>query len=162
MAQTTVTTCQICARPIKSTTGLIAHHGYTRPGGGWQTESCIGARRLPYELSCDALPGAIAMVETFIARQQAALDALLADPPVTLIHQPTRAGRPLGQQRTLVRPEGFDPRTYHGKPDSYGVVFTRRVNGLRTSVKHASVDLPFLRERLAAWVAPRAADPMAA
>lgn len=48
-------TCQICARPIFAETGLIAHHGYTRPGGGWQTPSCEGARELPFEKSRDVL-----------------------------------------------------------------------------------------------------------
>lgn len=48
-------TCQICGRPIQSNTGLIAHHGYTRPGEGWQTSSCRGARHLPFEVSRDEL-----------------------------------------------------------------------------------------------------------
>jgi hypothetical protein len=43
------TTCQICSRQIKASKGLIAHHGYERPGMGFQTTSCFGARRLPYE-----------------------------------------------------------------------------------------------------------------
>jgi hypothetical protein len=45
------TTCQICARPILAKTGLIAHHGYERPSwnSGYQSPSCYGARKLPYE-----------------------------------------------------------------------------------------------------------------
>lgn len=45
------TTCQICQRPIKSKNGLIAHHGYKRPGDGWQSASCCGARHEPLETS---------------------------------------------------------------------------------------------------------------
>lgn len=48
-------TCQICGRPIMAKTGRIAHHGYQRPGMGWQTSSCEGARELPFEVSRDAL-----------------------------------------------------------------------------------------------------------
>lgn len=48
-------TCQCCGRSIFAETGLIAHHGYERPGGGWQTASCSGARELPFEVSRDAL-----------------------------------------------------------------------------------------------------------
>lgn len=48
-------TCQICARPIGIKAGVIAHHGYQRPGGGWQTASCYGARALPFEQSRDTL-----------------------------------------------------------------------------------------------------------
>lgn len=53
------TTCQICARRIEMVGGLVAHHGYTRPGAGYQTDSCPGARELPYELSCDLIPPVI-------------------------------------------------------------------------------------------------------
>lgn len=42
-------TCQICGRPIFAETGVIAHHGYQRPGDGYQTASCPGARELPFE-----------------------------------------------------------------------------------------------------------------
>jgi hypothetical protein len=44
-------TCQICQRPIFAETGVIAHHGYTRPFEGYQTASCYGARYLPLEKS---------------------------------------------------------------------------------------------------------------
>lgn len=43
-------TCQCCARRILAETGEIAHHGYQRPGSGWQTASCFGARALPFEV----------------------------------------------------------------------------------------------------------------
>jgi hypothetical protein len=42
-------TCQCCARGIFAATGVIAHHGYERPGHGYQTASCMGARALPFE-----------------------------------------------------------------------------------------------------------------
>lgn len=41
--------CQICGCDILAETGVIAHHGYQRPGDGYQTPSCPGARELPYE-----------------------------------------------------------------------------------------------------------------
>lgn len=47
--------CQICARKILANRGKIAHHGYERPGSGWQTSSCFGARELPYEVDRAAL-----------------------------------------------------------------------------------------------------------
>lgn len=48
-------TCQICGRQIFAEVGMIAHHGYQRPGGGTQTASCPGARELPFETSRDRL-----------------------------------------------------------------------------------------------------------
>lgn len=48
-------TCQCCAHGILANTGVIAHHGYQRPGLGWQTASCPGAREVPFEVSRDWL-----------------------------------------------------------------------------------------------------------
>lgn len=48
-------TCQCCARQILANTGTIAHHGYERPGDGWQTASCYGAKELPFEVDRGAL-----------------------------------------------------------------------------------------------------------
>lgn len=48
-------TCQVCGRAILAHTGMIAHHGYTRPWEGMQTSSCEGARHVPFEVSRDAL-----------------------------------------------------------------------------------------------------------
>jgi len=50
-----MTTCQICEREIKAKRGYIAHHGYQRPGQGWQTGSCWGAQHRPYDVACDQL-----------------------------------------------------------------------------------------------------------
>lgn len=82
MTQTqTKTHCQICGRLIQAKTGRIAHHGYTRPGDGWQTPSCMGAKYRPYEVACDALPRAITAVTEHIATREAVLADLLANPP---------------------------------------------------------------------------------
>lgn len=68
--------CQICEREIKSKFGLIAHHGYTRPELGWQTESCMGARQLPYEKSRDAIPKTIQSIDSFIGLNKAKIKAV--------------------------------------------------------------------------------------
>jgi hypothetical protein len=57
-------TCQCCGRRFLANTGLMAHHGYQRPGGGWQTASCYGARHLPFEVSRDTLGDMIMALET--------------------------------------------------------------------------------------------------
>ncbi|MET4240332.1 hypothetical protein [Bradyrhizobium sp. RT10b] len=48
-------TCQCCGKRYLANTGTIAHHGYQRPGGGWQTASCSGAKFAPFEVSRDRL-----------------------------------------------------------------------------------------------------------
>lgn len=48
-------TCQCCFNKILANKGKIAHHGYQRPGEGWQTASCFGARELPFEVDRERL-----------------------------------------------------------------------------------------------------------
>lgn len=48
-------TCQCCARKFLANLGTVAHHGYERPGTGWQTASCMGAKYLPFEVDRDKL-----------------------------------------------------------------------------------------------------------
>jgi hypothetical protein len=61
-------TCQCCGRDIHAATGVIAHHGYERPGEGWQTASCMGARHLPFEASRDRLRDLIVSLIDWHAR----------------------------------------------------------------------------------------------
>lgn len=48
-------TCPVCFRSIAVQRGTMAHHGYTRPGLGWQTASCPGVRFRPLEVSNEGL-----------------------------------------------------------------------------------------------------------
>lgn len=84
-----MSTCQICGRDIKAKSGKIAHHGYTRPGMGWQTGSCEGARHQPLELSCATLVQHIQHIDT--AWQTAVKYAALAINRVTVNVAYTRA-----------------------------------------------------------------------
>jgi len=59
--------CQICGRPILAERGNIAHHGYQRPGEGWQTASCFGAMHLSFEVSRDHLGQYIEMITKQLA-----------------------------------------------------------------------------------------------
>lgn len=50
-----VKTCPCCFRQIAVVRGTMAHHGYKRPGHGWQTGSCPGIRFKPLEVSNEGL-----------------------------------------------------------------------------------------------------------
>lgn len=57
-------TCPCCERSIAVVGGVMAKHGYTRPGIGWQTASCLGERFQPIERSpegAQALAGMLAV-----------------------------------------------------------------------------------------------------
>lgn len=63
--------CQCCGQAILAETGVIAHHGYRRPlGMGYQTASCPGARKLPFEVSRDDLGHYIEALHAHVLRTQ--------------------------------------------------------------------------------------------
>jgi hypothetical protein len=77
--EATQMTCQICNRPIFAERGRIAHHGYERPGTGWQTASCEGALKLPFEVSKDALVNHIERIRAHIERTELLLAETIAE-----------------------------------------------------------------------------------
>jgi len=149
------TTCQICGRPIKANSGLIAHHGYKRPAHqGWQTKSCFGARNLPYEVSCDVIPVAIESAKAFITRSESAIQNLMDNPPEELEYVWSRGRRMETIKAT--RPVDFDSHKdyYYPRSTSYEYMFERRIAELKISIAQAREDVAYLETRLARWVAP--------
>ena len=61
-------TCACCFRGIAVVAGTMAHHGYTRPGYGSQTASCMGISFAPLEVSDAGLRALIAVVAADLAR----------------------------------------------------------------------------------------------
>lgn len=146
--------CQICGRAIKASAGIIAHHGYERPGNGWQTRSCFGARYQPYEVSCSALAPFIESVGLFKVKTETALATLKASPPETLMY---RLASHLPQQ-SVARPEGFNPEqispvraAMHG---SYERQFSNWVRKHEREITSARIAIEEAQKRLAAWKAP--------
>ncbi len=91
-------TCQICGRPIFAELGVIAHHGYQRPGDGWQTASCVGARELPYEADKTILALHVATQKEILRCMVAARADVAAErAPVTIAYEVDRLqeGKPL-------------------------------------------------------------------
>ncbi len=147
-------TCQICGRPIKSNTGLIAHHGYKRPdrGSGWQTASCTGARHKHYEVSCDCLPPTIAYIKEHIARVEAKLEEHMNNPPKTLTIKV--GGYYSRETKEVTLPPTFDAKnppccvgfySYEGEHSDI-----RRK--LQQDIKYSKQDLQYMEERLKNWV----------
>lgn len=154
------TTCQICGRPIKANTGKIAHHGYRRPGDGWQTSSCYGARHLPYEVSCAALQAYIPMVETALEARSEWLKNHIVNPPAEIRYE-VKSGsswNPKYEWRTAECPEGYDyercRQNYSG--GIYHREYSRLKRGAEAEIAAMVNQLDYLRERLAEWKAPEA------
>lgn len=67
-----VKTCPVCFRPIAVLRGTMAHHGYQRPGQGWQTASCPGIRFKPLEVSSEGLEWLIGILREQLATLEVA------------------------------------------------------------------------------------------
>ncbi len=148
----TITTCQICARPIKANTGVIAHHGYKRPGNGWQSSSCAGARYKPYEESCDRIPPVIQQIEDFIVGRQTWLVEFENNPPATLTYQQYTG---FGQYKPVEvpKPDDFHPVMASGRsiPHTYSDLFFGKRADVQRQIDSAITDQGVLKQRLANW-----------
>lgn len=158
--------CQICGRHIKAKLGLIAHHGYTRPGQGWQTSSCMGARYRCYEVAHDALDAAIIHCTNALAHAVDLFAEFMTNAPQGILwERRERDGRPTGRwsdaPRSILRPEGFDPQAYkvqgsyssHIGP-AYQDVFEWQVREHVSTIRHTMQSLQFLKQRRADWKPP--------
>lgn len=87
-------TCQICGRPIFAGRGMIAHHGYERPGHGYQTASCFGALKLPFEVDRGALGEWIEIIKEYIQNAKARAALLETRPKISVkVDKRDAAGR---------------------------------------------------------------------
>ncbi len=71
-----VKTCPCCFRGIAVMDTTMAHHGYQRPGDGYQTPSCPGVRFKPFEVSNEGTIWIRDQTKAHMERSQAYLQAL--------------------------------------------------------------------------------------
>ena len=149
------TTCQICEREIKANTGVIAHHGYQRPdrGSGWQTESCMGARHLPYEKSCDVIQPTIDYIEKYVKSQSVRIKEIMKSPPEKLYSSFMSWGQ---TPKEYPRPEGFDSKKCleivgYGMGQRYEMEFSSMYRDINRSIENGKYDIKRLKRRLVEW-----------
>lgn len=144
-------TCQICARAIKAKRGIIAHHGYLRPGHGWQTSSCLGARYAPLEVSRDRIKEVVdTILKPWLVRTVEARRKWLAEPPETITEPKRISGR---ASRTFTRPEGYKPDPTSGScsPGTYDGEFISERWRMERTIKDLQHDIKELERRYAEW-----------
>lgn len=153
--------CQICERKIKAKSGLIAHHGYTRPTeNGWtyQTQSCAGARELPYEKSCELIPPYINAMTDHKAMLEAKLIEYLETPPATITRRtPSAYQRNKFTEYSADRPDGFttenafDVEYWKFRGNNYPMMYRRTVEELKAAIKDTDEQLVHLQNRVNNW-----------
>lgn len=104
--------CQICERPIGVKAGVIAHHGYRRPGHGRQTSSCYGARRLDWAHDRQALGEWIAILRRDAMNQELAIMTMRWAPHRIEIVPGRRDRKGLYHEAQFVEPGGPDYLAY--------------------------------------------------
>jgi hypothetical protein len=162
--------CQCCGRSILANLGTIAHHGYERPGHGWQTGSCMGAKELPFEVDRSALGRMIGFLKDRLARAiEHRADIKNEKLPIAFEYEtqligPTRFqhfGRwekwPLVKHSFDVSRESFEEfKNGPGSNSTYGIYDfdaykARHVEGLSNSIKNLRQHITEEQKRFDGW-----------
>lgn len=148
-------TCQCCGGDVALTKGdRTAHHGYTRPGYGWQTESCMGARALPYELGHDQLDLWIEALEAHEAKRVELREKLLAGDVTTLPIRTRQGGKTVFVDITEAEANATPSHQLaiyaYGKTN-WQVLIERAIGQVESELRHVRRDLQEQRERRESW-----------
>jgi hypothetical protein len=135
-----VKTCPVCFRGIAVVRGTMAHHGYERPGIGFQTASCPGVRFKPLEVSSEGLEWLIGSLRRNLAHAQ---ESHLKRDALQTLHARRSIRGPVEQ---ITREDSLWPR-----------VFADHVRRLENEINLLQQEIPVLAERLAKWK-PEAAE----
>jgi hypothetical protein len=127
-----VKTCPCCFRAIAVVSGKMVHHGYQRPGQGWQTASCPGIRFKPLEVSNEGL---VWMVE----QHKSALDNLKK----SHADRDSIDSLQIKRERQIVK-ISRDDTFWH-------TAFSRHVAELESQIRQTESSLRLLSKQLEGW-----------
>lgn len=130
-----VQTCPVCFRQIAVLRGTMAHHGYKRPGAGWQTASCPGVRFKPLEVSSEGLKWLTDVLRERLRSLESTYETRESKQSLMV-----ERSRRQGGVETITR----DSPQWH---DHFRVF----VANLQAEIRAITSDLPMLEKRLADW-----------
>jgi len=136
-----IKTCPCCLRQIAVVKGKMAHHGYERPGTGFQTRSCHGVNFPPLEISPAGLDWMIKQHESLLNRERRDLESLPNQETLTYLQR---------SPRELVTITPSDSR--------WPEVYARTKAGLESDIRSYESTLIYLGQRRKAWVAESPRD----
>lgn len=131
-----VKTCPCCFRPIAVVAKTMAHHGYQRPGNGYQTQSCPGIKFKPLELSPDGLHYMLNNHKEAKAENEKTLELA---PQINSFKEFVR----VGIKRELVDITRDDHR--------FKAYYERHVRELETDIRWRTEEIAMFEERIANW-----------
>jgi hypothetical protein len=162
-------TCQCCGRKILANLGSIAHHGYERPEQYYQTASCYGAKKNPFEADRAALGEMIGYMRDRLARNEKHRAAIKSEKlPIVFDYEsqligPSRFqqfGRwtkwPVVKRSFDVTRESFEAfKAGPGRNSTYGMDFdaykARHVEYLSSSIKRLRQHINEEQKRYDGW-----------
>ncbi|WP_156478049.1 hypothetical protein [Acetobacter malorum] len=136
-------TCPCCFSIQAIRSGTMVHHGYQRPGDGFQTASCPGIKYKPFERSPD---GTQAMIDSLTARIEKDT-ATLAERGEWVAITNMQSVRISAEH-----PNGFKMVTFKPGDKGWDRAVEGRVFELEQALLTAKRNLEFFEERKAAWV----------
>lgn len=155
-------TCQCCGKGHLANTGKLAHHGYTRPGWGWQTASCIGAREMPFEVARDRLGQHIVNMTEQKARMIANRDGIELETIGFEVNyqgsEKDRKGRRIDVRVEVTRETWDAVKTQHdplfsryGRNRSFDEMKESELDGCNRQIKSISEYIEFQQARYDGW-----------
>lgn len=160
--------CQACGRAILSNLGSVAHHGYERPEQYFQTNSCYGAKRLPFEADRAALGEMIGYMRDRLARDEKHRAAIKAEKkPIVFNYEAQSIGPfqqfsrfakwPIVKHAVNVSRESFAAfKAGPGSNSTYGIYDfdafkARHVEGLSSAIKSLKGHIAEEQARYDGW-----------
>lgn len=155
-------TCQCCGRAHLANTGLLAHHGYTHPGFGWQTASCIGARQLPFEVARDRLGQHIINMTEQKGRMIANRDGIELETTGFDVEYTGNEKDNKGRRKSVrvevtretwdaVKSEHDSMFSRHGRNPSFNEMKERELNSCNRQIKSIGEYIEFQQARYDGW-----------
>ncbi len=127
-----IKTCPCCFRMIAVVGGKMAHHGYKRPGTGWQTSSCPGIRFKPLEVSTEGLVWIIGVVRDRLENFRKSYD-----------------GRNEWEEISYINKNKFI--TVVKGSAQWEKIYRNHIASLETDIEMSQWELKHLEERLENW-----------
>lgn len=127
-----IKTCPCCFRMIAVVRGTMAHHGYERPGTGWQTASCPGIRFKPLEVSSEGLVWIIGVVRDRLEKFRKSYDERNEWEKISQ----------LNKNKVITVVKGSD---------QWDKVFRHHILKLESDIQISQSELKRLEERLQNW-----------
>lgn len=135
-------TCPVCFSDQAIRNGTLVHHGYQRPGEGYQTASCTGIRFRPFERS---VAGTEAMIES-LTKHIAKCQNVLADrenwPSVTMLKS---------VRRSAEFPNGYKLVEILRGADGWKAAYEEKVREWQAKQRQAETDLAFYEQKKTEW-----------